>query len=120
MAELIELCKNNKFNTISSVISITPVILRSGFTSNENPSIYCYPPFEIDSTGNPDPLKPILTTGNDPDISGEYDYWDHVDYLIGLTESNGMYLCLHPAWGSWFSGGFSISIWVLAWKALCR
>ena len=28
--------------------------------------------------------RPLTTPGNSPDDPAQYDYWDHVDYLINL------------------------------------
>lgn len=30
----------------------------------------------------------------------EYDYWDHVDYVLSLAAGKGIYLALVPVWGS--------------------
>jgi hypothetical protein len=34
---------------------------------------------------------------NDPD---QYDYWDHIDWVIDLAAKNGIYMALVPVWGS--------------------
>jgi hypothetical protein len=52
-----------------------------------------------------DPARPHVTPGNDPDVEGEYDYWDHLDWVIALGEELGMYLALVPCWGSIASAG---------------
>jgi hypothetical protein len=44
--------------------------------------------------------KPFLTEGNSPDDPEQYDYWDHVDYLVKLAHEKGIYLALVPIWGS--------------------
>ncbi len=31
---------------------------------------------------------------------GEYDYWDHVDYLVDLAAQKGLYMGLVPVWGN--------------------
>jgi hypothetical protein len=43
---------------------------------------------------------PLITPGNSPDDPGQYDYWDHVDYLIKLAQQKGLYMALVPVWGS--------------------
>ena len=88
IAELITICKKQKFNMISSVLFNAPAFVR-------------------DSLGNPDPLMPDTTPGNDPKVPGQYDYWDHVDYVIDLAAVNGMYISLHPTWGNWVSGSYN-------------
>lgn len=47
---------------------------------------------------NDDITQPIHTPGNDPNDKAQYDYWDHVDYVISLAEENGMYVAIAPTW----------------------
>jgi len=44
--------------------------------------------------------KPAITAGNDFKKDGEYDYWDHVDYIIDKAAEKGLYMALVPVWGS--------------------
>ncbi len=44
--------------------------------------------------------RPLVTIGDSPDNPEQYDYWDHVDYLIKLAAENGIYIALVPVWGS--------------------
>lgn len=48
---------------------------------------------------NEDPTQLLVTPGADPDNEYEYDYWDHVDYIIDYAASKGMYIGLLPTWG---------------------
>ena len=59
--------------------------------------------FEIKS-GRYDPLRPVVTPGNSAGNSVEYDYWDHLDYIIDTSAAKGMYVVLLPAWGSRVAG----------------
>jgi len=43
---------------------------------------------------------PFTTQGNSPDDPVQYDYWDHVDYLINMAQKKGLYMALVPVWGS--------------------
>lgn len=52
-----------------------------------------------------DPTRPNLTPGRDPSKSGEYDYWDHVDWVVDLAASKGIYIALLPTWGSVVKSG---------------
>lgn len=103
IAELINICKDQKFNMISSVLfnNLNSVSYRN------DTSVYGRLPFLFDSLGNPDPLRPDITQGNDTKVLGQYDYWDHVDYVIELAAENEMYITLHPTWGNWVSGRYS-------------
>jgi hypothetical protein len=44
--------------------------------------------------------QPFTTSGNSPDDPAQYDYWDHIDYLINLAQEKDLYLALVPIWGS--------------------
>ncbi len=48
---------------------------------------------------NGDVSKPKTLPGNSIE-KGEYDYWDHVDFIIDLAEEKGIYMALVPVWGS--------------------
>ena len=47
-----------------------------------------------------DVTRPNVTEGNDPADPVQYDYWDHMDYIIQLAGKKGMYAALVPIWGS--------------------
>jgi len=46
------------------------------------------------------PAQPRTTKGNSPEDSSEYDYWDHVDFVIDKAAEKGIYLGMLPVWGS--------------------
>ena len=48
-----------------------------------------------------DPARPAVTPGSDPEKAGEYDYWDHVDFIVDEAEKRGLYIGLLPTWGRW-------------------
>lgn len=47
-----------------------------------------------------DPARPYVTPGSDPDVENQYDYWDHLDWVVSLAEELGIYLALVPSWGN--------------------
>lgn len=49
--------------------------------------------------------QPFTTSGNSPDDSEQYDYWDHIDYIINLASTKGLYIALVPIWGSNIKSG---------------
>ncbi|MBN2183189.1 MAG: glycoside hydrolase family 140 protein [Sedimentisphaerales bacterium] len=56
-----------------------------------------------------DPSKPLTTPGNNPDNESEYDYWDHVDFVVQTAAQKGIYIAMLPTWGSSVkSGRFTI------------
>ena len=99
MKELAVWLKENKFNAMALMILDFDII-------DPGKNYYGDFAFELDKNGFPNPLKPIVTDGVNPLIKGEYDFWDNIDYLVNLTDSVGLYVCLHPAWGDWFSGKY--------------
>jgi hypothetical protein len=49
---------------------------------------------------NNNPATPATTVGNDPNDATQYDYWDHVDFIVNEAEARGIYTALLPTWGS--------------------
>lgn len=43
---------------------------------------------------------PKVTPGAAFSNSSQYDYWDHVDYVVDLARKKGLYLAMVPVWGS--------------------
>lgn len=41
-----------------------------------------------------------ITPGNNPSSDAEYDYWDHVEYVIQEAAERNMYIGLLPVWSS--------------------
>lgn len=57
-----------------------------------------------------DPARPAVTSGADPRSPQQYDYWDHVDFIVAEANQLGLYIGLLPTWGTWVhprSGGTS-------------
>ena len=48
---------------------------------------------------NEDPTQLLITPGNNPANAYEYDYWDHVDFIVAKAAEKGMYIGLLPTWG---------------------
>lgn len=46
-----------------------------------------------------DLTRPRMTPGNDPNKPGEYDYWDHLDWVFDRAAAHGLYIALVPVWG---------------------
>lgn len=46
-----------------------------------------------------DPGRPYTTPGADPAKPDEYDYWDHLDWVVDRAAAHGIYLAMVPAWG---------------------
>jgi hypothetical protein len=49
---------------------------------------------------NNNPLLPKVTAGTNFNDSVQYDFWDHVDYIIDRAASRGIYIAIVPVWGS--------------------
>jgi hypothetical protein len=52
-----------------------------------------------------DVTRPAITPGSDPNDATQYDYWDHVDHLVSLAESKGIFVALLPAWWDHYRAG---------------
>lgn len=50
--------------------------------------------------------NPLTTTGNAFADTTQYDYWDHVDYIIDLAGQKGIYMALVPIWGTNVKNGW--------------
>ncbi len=46
-----------------------------------------------------DPGRPRTTPGKDLVKAGEYDYWDHLDWVVERAAAHGIYVAMVPAWG---------------------
>jgi hypothetical protein len=44
--------------------------------------------------------QPLTTPGNSFNDSLQYDFWDHIDYVVDLAGKKGLYMALVPVWGS--------------------
>jgi hypothetical protein len=44
--------------------------------------------------------RPLTTPGSQFSDSTQYDYWDHVDFVISKAAEKGLYMALVPVWGS--------------------
>jgi hypothetical protein len=58
---------------------------------------------------NDNPVTPDTTAGADPNDATQYDYWDHVDYIVDTAAAKGLYTGMLPTWGDkwnkkWGSG----------------
>ena len=53
---------------------------------------------------NLDPTSPRITPGADPADATQYDYWDHVDYIVERAAAKGMYIGFLPSWGNHLEG----------------
>jgi hypothetical protein len=52
-----------------------------------------------------DPGQPRTTPGADPAAEGEYDFWDHVDWIVDQAAEKDLYVGMVAAWGSIARGG---------------
>jgi hypothetical protein len=49
---------------------------------------------------NRNPAQPRITPGNDPRNPEQYDYWDHVDYIIDRAAEKNLYMAVVLMWGN--------------------
>lgn len=87
VAHYLETRRRQGFNLIQAVAL-------AEFDGLRTPNAYGDFPLE-----NLDPERLATTPGNDPADPEQYDYWDHVDYVIETAAANGLYVGLLPTWG---------------------
>jgi hypothetical protein len=76
---------------------------RKGFNVVQAAMLYEMPEVNVYGDAalvNSNPIHPQTTQGNDPESDLEYDYWDHVEFVIDKAAAKGIYIALIPAWGS--------------------
>jgi hypothetical protein len=44
--------------------------------------------------------RPLTTPGNNAEVKSQYDYWDHIDFIIDAAAGKGIYIAMVPVWGS--------------------
>jgi len=49
---------------------------------------------------------PKVTQGNSFSDSTQYDFWDHMDYIIDIAAKKGIYMALVPVWGTNVKNGW--------------
>ena len=49
---------------------------------------------------NKNVAHPLSTTGSSFSDASQYDYWDHVDYIVNLAAKKGLYMAMVPVWGT--------------------
>lgn len=49
---------------------------------------------------NKNVAHPVSTPGNNFLDKTQYDYWDHIDYIVDLAAKKNIYMALVPVWGS--------------------
>jgi hypothetical protein len=83
------------------VVKALDICKEQGFTAVQllahshymGPNVYGSQPFE-----NENFLRPVLSAGNSLQVQGEYDWWDHLEFIIQECIKREMYVCLLPAW----------------------
>jgi hypothetical protein len=69
-------------------------------------TVYGDSAFAIGKNNKPDPLQPLVTPGSNPKDSAEYDYWDHLDFIVDQIEKLGLYVMLLPTYGNLICGNY--------------
>lgn len=82
---------------------------RKGFNVVQAVLLFEMPEFNVygaPALVNSNPAQPQTTQGNNPEVEFEYDYWDHVDFVVNKAAEKNIYIALIPAWGSTVKGGY--------------
>jgi hypothetical protein len=75
--------------------NVIQTVLLAEFSGVTTGNAYGRLPLLMDQNGQPDPAR--------PDLTEPYSYWHHVDTVLELAASHGMYTALLPAWGDKFN-----------------
>jgi len=54
---------------------------------------------------NQNVATPLITEGNSFEDKKQYDFWDHMDFVIDKAAEKGLYVGLVPVWGGNVTGG---------------
>jgi hypothetical protein len=82
--------KQKGFNVIQvMVLHTTKVVNAYGDTALKNGNV----------------AMPITTPGTNADNASQYDYWDHVDFVLRAAAERGIYMAMVPVWGSEVKAG---------------
>jgi len=84
---------------------------RKGFNVVQAVLLFEMPEANVNVYGDPalingNPAQPQTTPGSNYREDLEYDYWDHVDFVVNKAAEKGIYIALVPAWGSTVKGGY--------------
>lgn len=85
VTEYLRVRRSQRFNAITFV-AMNPVMKTNAYGAA---------PFGL-TQGRMNPAQPLTAEG--------YDYWDHVDFIVGQARKLGMYVILLPAWGNAMTG----------------
>lgn len=55
---------------------------------------------------NKNVARPLTTSGNSSTDAAQYDYWDHVDYIVDAAAKKGLYMAMVPIWGTNVKNGW--------------
>ncbi len=83
------------------VVKVLDICKEQGFTAVQllahshymGPNVYGNIPFE-----NENFLHPVITLGNEPGNQNEYDWWDHLEFIVNECIKREMFICLLPTW----------------------
>lgn len=83
------------------VVKALDICKEQGFTAVQllahshymGPNVYGSAPFE-----NENFLRPALSVGNNLQVQQDYDWWDHLEFIIQECIKREMYVCLLPTW----------------------
>ncbi|HZJ57545.1 MAG TPA: glycoside hydrolase family 140 protein [Clostridia bacterium] len=78
--------------------NVVQAVALSEFDGIRTGNIYGRKPLLKNGEGIYDPSLPHVSS--DPD---DYDYWDHVDFIINKAAEYGLYIALLPTWGDKFN-----------------
>ena len=79
-------------NRADNYFNVIQAVALAEFDGIQAPNYYGSRPLLKNKEGEYDPSLPAV-------VEGDYDYWDHVDFIVKEAERLGLYAALLPTWG---------------------
>lgn len=79
-------------NRASYGFNVIQAVILAELDGLDAPNFYGQKPLRRNEYGEYDPCLPDV-------LENQYDYWDHVDYIVGRAEKLGLYVGMLPTWG---------------------
>src|ERR1043166_5939637 len=84
-----------------TVIQLTAVMSEERVWGSTRANVFGQKPFLNDN-----PATPAVTPGNNPQKAAQYDYWDHLDYVLDRVHTHGFRAAVVAMFVGWRGDGY--------------